>query len=153
MGAPKLLVETFREAGKESLEMLASTLEGDGFDAATLRLLAAWQTTPHEWKQPKAPCPDGGNPTPAAWAWLWSGIELDAVALADAANVSQSTARTRMRMLIATRLVFPDGTISDHAKRAMRAAVASRLPKPKQKEKGEKEKDEKRSGIPREKVN
>lgn len=133
--------------------MLASTLEGDGFDAATLRLLAAWSSTPHEWTQPKKPCPDNGSATPAAWAWLWSGIELDAPALADAANVSQSTARTRMKMLIAARLVFPDGTIADSAKRAMRAAVASRLPQPKKKGEKDEKHEKQRPGIPREKVN
>lgn len=131
---PKLLIETFRTNGEKQAESVSVMLEDEGFDAQTMRLLVAWMYTPHAWKRPRKPCPDEGMATAAAWRWLWSGITLDYAALADAANVTASSARQRMTMLIAARLVFPDGTIAKAARGAMTAAVTSRLPKKKDKD-------------------
>lgn len=119
---PAPLIAAFREVADREIESVAALLVDDGFDAETMRVLAAWPQLEHGWREPKKPCPDGGVlPTPAAWRWLCSGHGLDAVGLADAAGVSIAVARAKAAVILGNRLVMPDGTLTKPARAALSA--------------------------------
>lgn len=122
-----MLIDAFRALDANNTESLAPLLVEDGFDAETIRVLAAWPHTDHPWTAPARACPDEGRPTRAAWRWLMSGLELDVTAIADLANVSCDTAKDKLRILIGSRLVYPGGDISAAGHTALQAAVAVRL--------------------------
>lgn len=124
------LVRAFVEAdNKGQLEQASILVVDDGFDAAAIRVLAAWAHTDHRWVTPARPCPDGGRPTPRSYKWLMDGVKVDYDALADAAGVTRSVARQKVAMLLGARLVYPDGKVATAGKLAMQAAIAERAPK------------------------
>jgi hypothetical protein len=133
---PADLLNAFR--GLESPEQLGPLVVEEGFDAATLHVLAAWLSSDHIWSQPKAPCPDGGRATSVAWRWLVSGWTLDVEYVAKAADVSMSTARAKLELLVANRLIFPDGEMAKIAKAMLQAAIRKAL--------GGKKKDKEKKG-------
>lgn len=124
---PRELVEAFKVIADARIESLASFVVEDGFDAETMRVLSAWTVADVPWSRPPKPCPDGGRPTQRAWLWLMSGIEVDIHAIADATGLSRSLVLQKVRILIAARLVFPDGEISKPARAALQQAVAERI--------------------------
>jgi hypothetical protein len=99
----------------------------DGFDALLVRVLSAFEKSQSSWSRPKKPMPDNGRPTPAAWAWLVSGWHFDYEGIALGANISRESARDRIAALVQNRLIFPDGTMSVDARKALVAAVKARL--------------------------
>lgn len=120
---PLILIAEF--VNLERLEDVAVLTAEDGFDAETMRVLAAWEKTEQRWSKPRGEMPT--RPTAAAWRWLVSGWELDIPAIADAAAVTYGTARDRMAVLTGNRLVYPDGTMSKFARNALRAHMGMRL--------------------------
>lgn len=134
------LVGAFRVEADAAVEAVAILLVDDGFDAQTMRVLAAWQNAPIAWSAPKRKCPDGGKPTAAAWAWLVAGLEVDYDAIASTANVTRQVARAKVAMLLGGRLVLPDGSLAkparaslqQHARRALglKTKMPAAAPKP-----------------------
>jgi hypothetical protein len=120
MKPPEELVAAFRALVDKASEGIAMLLVDNGFDAATMRVLAAWPHLEHGWEQPKRPCPSS-MPTPAAWRWLVSGHRYEAQQLADAAGVTIAIARAKATMLLGARLALPDGTITSSASAALAA--------------------------------
>lgn len=118
---PEDVLEAFRRA--ESKEAVGTFVTEEGFDAATIHVLSAWQMTEHIWIAPKAACPDRGLATPAAWRWLVSGWTIDYAAVAIGADVSFSVARAKMDMLVRNRLVYPDGKMSTPARASLQAVI------------------------------
>lgn len=126
--AARDLVAAFQAS--EQNEAAAVLLDDeDGFDVDALRVLAAWTSMEHRWKEPAKACPDGGRATARAYAWLMSGVEVDYVAIADAAGVSRSVAQAKMRVLTGNRLVYPGGSIAKVAKACLQASLAKRVRK------------------------
>lgn len=111
----------------EQNESAAVLLDEEGFDLVTIRVLNAWVSSDHDWKQPSRPCPDDGRPTARAFAWLVAGMQIDYVAIADAAGVSRTQARQRLAQLLGNRLIYPDGSMAKVARAAMQAAIAKRV--------------------------
>ncbi len=147
MTPPLALLAAFRAADEKAIEIIGVLLDGDGFDATTLRVMSAWQNSEHQWNAPKKPCPDNGRPTAAAWRWLCSGWTLDVVAIANGANVSTDTARERLTILQHARLIYPDGEVNKFAKQALGATIAQRISKAQGKDK-KKAKTDGSGGVP-----
>lgn len=106
---------------------IAVLLIDDGFDATLVRVLGAFEKANNRWDAPKKPCPDDGRPTPAAWAWLVAGWKFDYESITRGANISRDQVRERIQVLVQSRLIYPDGTISTHARKAITATVRVRL--------------------------
>jgi hypothetical protein len=101
---------------------------------AALKLLAAFTLFPlPAWRRPRTKMPTDAR---ARWRWLWAGFEGDEdapdflVALAAAASVPAQTAFNLWPAIVASRLVFPDGSISQDAAALVRAHVVKHLPRP-----------------------
>lgn len=121
--------------------------EEDGFDNEALRVLSAWTALEHAWKMPDESCPDNGRPTVKAWNWLMSGLDVDHVSIADAAAVSLSTARVKLRSLLVSRLIYPDGTIAKIAAGTIAASLGKRLEKKKESGKKKRRDDDADDGV------
>ena len=101
--------------------------------AEAKKLLAAFTTWPlPHWKRAR-----GGMPADERrrWLWLWEGFPGGAMApdfledLARAAGLAVQTAVILCPQLLAARVVFPDGTISEGARTLLRAHVAKHTPR------------------------
>lgn len=121
---PGLLIAAFVEV--EKLEDAAVLTSDEGFDADTMRVLAAWEKTRHTWTRPRKRCP-GSEANVDTWEWLTSGWEPDITAIADAASVSYAMARTAIAVLVGNRLIYPDGTMNEFARNSLRAHMAKRI--------------------------
>lgn len=131
---PTSIMEAFRASADRDLEAVACLLIDDGFNAETMRVLAAWPQVELGWENPGRKCPGDGAPTPAAWRWLVEGIRMDAGELATIAGVSRAVAREKSEMLLGNRLVFPDGSLAKPARASLqrhaREALGLKPPKP-----------------------
>lgn len=103
-------------------------------DVQAKKLLAAFSLSP----LPPWHCPRGDSPVDddrELWEWLWRGFAGGPDSphfLADvaaAAGLSIQTAQSKWAMLRTSRLVYPDGTLSEMAQQVLGAFVASNLPK------------------------
>lgn len=82
-------------------------------DAPASRMIAAWSTAVlPPWEPPTTPRPDDVR---ARWPWLWQGVGYDVVELCAAANLAPADGHRIFHSLVALRLLYPDGTISDGA--------------------------------------
>ena len=99
-----------------------------------LKLLAAFSLSPlPPWRRPRLKMPEDGR---ERWLWLWSGFPggptapefLDALAVV--AGISSETAYRVWPSLMASRCMFPDGTLSDEAQMLLQAHVFRSLSKP-----------------------
>ncbi len=106
---------------------IAVLLIDDGFDAVLVRVLGAFEKANNRWDAPKRLCPDAGRPTPAAWDWLVSGWLFDYESISRGADISRDQTRERIAVLVQSRLIYPDGSISSHARKAITATVRQRL--------------------------
>ena len=89
-----------------------------------IRVLAAWPAARKAWKKP-----GGKAPTDLAkrWSWLWRGVSIDQQSLARTARLAADQSMAMLRVLVAARVVYPDGSISREAKELVGAYVAKRL--------------------------
>lgn len=106
------------------------------------KLLAAFALYPlPPWRRPRKPMPEDGR---ERWLWLWSGFEggpmqptfLDGIAAV--AGINAETAYRVWPSIMASRILFPDGTISDEGMALLQAHVMRSLPKPPPQERGPK---------------
>lgn len=102
-------------------------------DRIALKLLASFRLVALPvWREPRSAMPADAN---GMWRWMWSGYTKGPDAptflerLAAAAGVSEQVAYRRWPAIMASRLVYPDGQLSDIARSLLMAFVASTLPK------------------------
>ncbi len=93
-------------------------------DDDAMRVLIAFQNAEHTWRAPKRKLPET---MAGRWAWIVSGHYVDYDFIAVAARVGDETALSKVRMLFANRLVYPDGSITKAARTALNAHAASKL--------------------------
>ncbi len=60
------------------------------------------------------------------WAWLWSQVEYDVNELMAIVNIYAGIER-HMACLIGNRIIYPDGTISSYATKALRQIMMAQL--------------------------
>lgn len=98
------------------------------------KLLAAFALYPlPKWSRPKMKMPDDGR---ERWLWFWAGYKggpnaplfLDGLAIV--AGISSETAYRVWPSLMASRVLFPDGTLSEEGQILLQAHVMRSLPKP-----------------------
>lgn len=103
-------------------------------DTAAKKLIAVFSLAPlPEWRKPASRMPADDR---ERWLWLWAGFAggphtpefLDG--LAAMARIPPQTAYNLWPAIMISRLVFPDGDLSEQARAILRAFVASNLPRP-----------------------
>ena len=95
-----------------------------GDDEAT-RVLAAWSRISTKWKKPSGKPPADEH---QRWLWLWMGASYDLQQLTQATRLTERQAVSALRACVLARLVYPDGTISDPATKAVDARKGKRKP-------------------------
>lgn len=99
-----------------------------------IKLLAAFSLFPlPAWRHPRSSMPEDGR---QRWLWLWSGyvggsmrpVFLDSVWTV--AGISSATAYRVWPSLMVSRVLYPDGTLSDEAGALLQAHVVKSLPRP-----------------------
>lgn len=92
-------------------------------DPEAKRIVAYWPNYPLAWSRPK------GNPpedSVALWSWLWLGVPINLQLIAVQAGVPANIAESKLEVLEANRLIYPDRTISSWAQKILRAEVVRR---------------------------
>jgi hypothetical protein len=115
----KLLAPMRKQEGKAQLCSIVD-------DHNAIRLLDAFANAESAWRprsRPKQPTEQG-----ALWFWLWRFFLIDLDALAASARLTPEEATKLLRVLIAARLVYPDGTITRPAKTLIADFVRTRYP-------------------------
>lgn len=115
------LIESFREVEDPAQ---AAPVVGD-VDAT--KLLAAWAYYPPPDWEPVGKPP--ASPPSARWAWLWQSCAIDTDDLAEAAGISTHVVEAKLRVLLNSRLIYPDGTISKPARGLLHAYISKHVPK------------------------
>lgn len=94
-------------------------------DDRARRVCAAWGqagATACSWRCPPGPVPEDLG---ARWAWIWRAAHVRLAAVARAAGLSD--VRAELDLLRDHRLIYPDGTIHEHARAILQAEIAEAL--------------------------
>lgn len=93
-----------------------------------MRVLAAWTKSDQHWRKPRRAMPElTATNHGLVWAWITSGWSFEYDPLARAANVSARIAAQQLDVLMANRLIYPDGSMSKGARAAMNLYIAAKL--------------------------
>jgi hypothetical protein len=95
-------------------------------DDQAIRVLAAFSNVVHDWKAPKKALREGVSLV-ERWQWLTQRWDIDIEGLAIATALSEDTVATKVDVLVANRLIYPDGTISKAATLALKAHASMKL--------------------------
>lgn len=98
-------------------------------DAIATAVLAVWPLDGIRdgWEQNAGAGVSDNAPQEAVWVSIWDGISIDAEWLATLANFPSFALEPRVDRLIAAKLVFPDGSVSQTAVEiALQAAQPAR---------------------------
>jgi len=95
-------------------------------DPMAKKLLAAWAVTPLIWIPPTSEAPADTDHN-GLWDWIWEDTEIDLDLLSRRSGVPYSFMEPKLTILVASRLIFPDGTISDFAEKILASDVAREL--------------------------
>jgi len=97
---------------------------------ALLRVALAWSLLPVSFDPPAdtaaAQLPDS---EPEIWLWLWDFCDADERELAAAAGVLPEDCRLYLKQLIASRLIYPDGTVAAVVTDTAERQMADTLPR------------------------
>jgi hypothetical protein len=102
-------------------------------DLEAMRVVALWPSLPKNWRRPRTLMPASDN---ERWLWIWDGVEFDEWQFAAMVELQLRTLRSKIMLLAAARILFPDGTVPDGARGILHAAVGGRIrtkPEPKRK--------------------
>ena len=116
------VLREFKES--ESPEYIVPLVE----DETLRKAVVAWKSVPIIFKaQEECQLKDEGD----RWRWLWTRIEYDVNTFGIVAGVKAQEAGTLLMRLIGLRLIYPDGSINDLAKRYLQTIIIAKLPKQK----------------------
>lgn len=97
-----------------------------GDDDAT-RVLVAFRNTEHSWRMPMRGHVRLDSSLVAKWKWLTCTWRIDIDALAEATGLSIETVEVKVDVLVANRLIYPDGTLARGAQIALQANANMKL--------------------------
>ena len=89
-------------------------------DKDSQKVLAAWSTMPMTWVRPKSAVPESGR---ERWDWLWRGVKMDFEEYSIRTGIASSRLQKLFGPLKSARLVYPDGSIAEHAMNVLKAEV------------------------------
>jgi hypothetical protein len=91
----------------------------------SINVIAAWNAYTARFRKPvtKFPRDDAGM-----WRWCWSGVQIDADTLAGIACISHDDLRVALNVLYNSRLIYPDGSVTQKGLGLMRSLEAGTLP-------------------------
>ena len=90
-------------------------------DDELTRVLVAFRNTEHKWSMPRKAAPAESSTLVAKWRWLTATWKFDLESLVLATGMSEETIDHKIDMLVANRLIYPDGTIARGALTALQA--------------------------------
>lgn len=97
-------------------------------DEDAMKVLAAWRKTDQQWRAPKSKMPVVTASNHAAvWRWIVSGWTIDEASVAKGAGLSPRIVHEKLDVLVASRLIYPDGQISQAAHTAIKLHIANKL--------------------------
>jgi hypothetical protein len=95
-------------------------------DRDSQKILSTWSMLPLVWRKPHTYQPEDIRDL---WDWLWAGVVIDWDVLSQRTGLSPIRVKKLYEPLRANRLMYPDGTLPDHALAVLRAEVMKSLPK------------------------
>lgn len=97
-------------------------------DDDAIKVMAAWKKTDQSWAKPRGKMPTVTSTNHAAvWRWIVSGWKIDERSVSRACGLTERVVHEKLNMLIALRLIYPDGSTSKAAKTAEQVYVARAL--------------------------
>ena len=93
-------------------------------DLEAMRVAVLWPYVGAAWRRPAGKVPK--DPIDL-WDWLWSGVEVDGERFAKMAELPEKRVESKMAMLAAARLVYPDGTIASQARGLIQRRVGREM--------------------------
>lgn len=111
------------KADEESVIHTTIMLAGD---RDSQKILSTWSMSRIAWKRPKSSPPSSIR---ELWDWLWSGSQIDWDALSSRTGMSAARLQKLFEPLRVNQLLYPDGTIPEHAMAFLRSEVRKELPK------------------------
>jgi hypothetical protein len=104
-------------------------------DDEAVRVLAAFRNVAHVYKAPRKKRPEPDASLIVQWKWLTSNWTIDIIGISEAAGLSEEVVESKVGMLVANRLIYPDGTVAHGAVIALQMHTQVKLgikPRPKQ---------------------
>lgn len=86
-------------------------------------VLAYWPRYPLPWSAPRGSAPEEMG---ERWDWLWSGIPLNHELISAKTGVAKNLVGSRLEILQANYLIYPDRSISQWGSKILQAEVALR---------------------------
>lgn len=116
------LLRMFRalEANEDAIPVLG--------DEDAMKILSVWSKTDQRWTSPKKK-PPAFTPNRHAelWQWICSGWHVDESSIVVGSGLSAAVVHTKIRMLMTSRLIYPDGEMSKAARTALQVFIANKL--------------------------
>ncbi len=97
-----------------------------GEDSLMTRLVLAWPNVARTGTEPVEPLSKDWDDV-KRWNWLWSGIRYSKKEICDV--VGRPRLDVQLRVLIANRILYPDGTIHSYLTKFLRTRVIKLLEK------------------------
>ena len=97
-------------------------------DTASHRIVSAWTMMPSSWTIPKENPPEDLR---ELWDWIWSGTVYSWMELSKRSGLDIPRVQRLFEPLRANRLIYPDGTATEHALAVLKSAVVQGLSKSK----------------------
>lgn len=114
-------IEIFR--AQEQLETIVILLGKTPMHESLRRIFVAWQNAPPRFKSNK---PLKFHDGPTLWADLWAVVEPDLAGLRRITGLTGDPTRY-LDILIGNRLLYPDGTVAESGRKALRSLAKTML--------------------------
>lgn len=114
-------IEIFR--AQEQLETIVILLGKTPMHESLRRIFVAWQNAP---PRVKAKAPQRFRDGPTLWADLWATVEPDLEGLRRITGLAGDPTRY-LDVLIGNRLLYPDGTVAESGRKALRSLAKTML--------------------------
>ena len=108
------LLDLFRKEEDEYV-YTASILAGD---KVAHKILSVWSTMSLSWTEPKTTPPSEKS---ALWDWIWTGVDIKLELISERTGIDAYRVRRIFETMRASRLMYPDGTLTEHAASSLKA--------------------------------
>ena len=120
MGSFKNILEEFKDKEEDWVENVAPLTE----DAMLRSGLVAWKSVPIVLNREQQ-CPHEDEAE--KWNWLWEQVQYDLQSFQAVAGVKMQDVGGLLTRLKGLRLIYPDGTINDFARKFLQAQILAKL--------------------------